>query len=92
MATLYKTDGTVQEIQPKNGKDFKLDQLQALVGGYIEIVSLESKPLKIMVVNEDGKGLGLPINEKATEVARPFIQFYDCIVGDALVCLSKEVQ
>ena len=36
MATLIKADGTRTEIQPKNGTDFKLEELQAYVDGYID--------------------------------------------------------
>ena len=37
-ATLYKTDGTIETIQPKNGETFSLAELQKYVGGYIEYV------------------------------------------------------
>ena len=42
MATLIKADGTWAEIQPENGTDFKLEELQAYVDGYIEIVNLRN--------------------------------------------------
>ena len=38
MATLIKTDGSKLEIQPQNGLDFQLDELQKFVDGYIEIL------------------------------------------------------
>lgn len=53
MATLLKSDGTRKEIQPQNGTDFKLEELQAYVDGYIEIVNLQNG--EILVINEDGK-------------------------------------
>lgn len=40
MATVYETDGSTREVAPKNGKDFKLDELNEIVHGYIEIVRL----------------------------------------------------
>lgn len=40
MATLIKTDGSKLEIQPQNGLDFQLDELQKFVDGYIEIINL----------------------------------------------------
>ena len=63
MATLIKADGTRTEIQPKNGTDFKLEELQAYVDGYIEIVNLRNG--EILVINEDGKDR-YDTNEDAT--------------------------
>ena len=40
----------------------RLEEMQALVGGHIEIVPLSEKEPVVAVVNEDGKGLGLPYN------------------------------
>ncbi len=85
MATIFKADGQKIETQPKNGRDFKLEELKKIVGGYIEIVTLSGN--RIMVVNEEGKVNGLPINIKATELCG-----YDIIVGDVLVCDSDEVR
>jgi hypothetical protein len=87
-AVLYKTDGTTEEVEAKNGKDFSLEELQKYVGGYIEVVNLNTK--LIMIVNEEGKLNNLPLNERATTM---FINFQhkvnDVIVGNALVMNSK---
>ena len=87
-AKLYKTDGTILEVVPANGTDFQLDELQAMVGGYIEIIPVLRG--KIMVLDEEGKLKGKPINDAATMI---FMQagFYDTIVGDALVCDDEMV-
>lgn len=91
MARLIKTNGVEQEIKPKNGRDFKLAELQSFVGGYIEIVDLDKG--MIMVVNEEGLLSGLPLNEKATSIAREVYPDSDMfIVGDVLVCKDKEVK
>ena len=58
MATLIKADGTRTEIQPKNGTNFKLEELQEYVDGYIEIVNLRNG--EILVINEDGKDRTTP--------------------------------
>ena len=89
MGKLLKADGTTVEVQPKNGTDYTLDELQALVGGYIEVVRSYKKG-HILVINEEGKLLGLPYNGRATELAD--IDLWDCIVGDALLCLDSEVR
>lgn len=79
-AYIIKTSGEKKEVKPKNGTDFKLAELQAIVGGYIEVVP--TKDGKIMIVNEEGKLHGLELNPKATEL----LGFPDIIVGDVLVC------
>ncbi|MBI4201193.1 MAG: DUF3846 domain-containing protein [Chloroflexi bacterium] len=89
MAEVIKTDGIRQEITPREGKRFKLEELQAIVGGFIEIVALPGR--RIMVLNEEGKLKQLPSNAAATALARGTIAGSDFIVGDVLVCLSKEV-
>jgi hypothetical protein len=83
-AILYKTDGTSQPIKPQDGRKFGLAELQQMVGGYIEVIYLSEG--RLMVLNEEGKLRGLPVNAKATAVALPFLGEGDFIVGDALVC------
>jgi hypothetical protein len=88
-ARIYKADGTIIETAPANGTDFQLEELQKIVGGYIEIVSLLDN--EIMVINEEGKLTDLPVNENATELYNEVDGFYDYIVGDVLVCDSSMV-
>lgn len=44
-----------------------------------------------MVINEEGKLLGLPRNDKATELANFHPDFDDYIVGSVVVCRSEQV-
>ena len=91
MATIYKTGGEVIETTPKNGIDFSLSELQAIVSGYIEIINLFDG--RIMVVNEEGKLKGLAINHVATRIFnKAFPTTFDVVVGDVLVCDSKQVK
>lgn len=90
MAKIYKTNGEVLDIEPKNSKDFSLEELQAVVGGYIEIA--EMKGGEFMVINEEGKLKGLPFNEKATELYQKKVYQGDFIVGDVLVCKKNQVK
>lgn len=47
---------------------------------------------KLMVVNEDGKLLKLPVNHKATEIfLKEFFPRKDIIVGDVLICDKNQV-
>ena len=89
MAKIYRTNGDVENVEPKNGTDFQLDELQAIVCGYIECLNLTDGTL--LVCNEEGKLMHLPYNAKATELIRKN-GYNDYIVGDALVCKSDEVR
>lgn len=90
MARLYKTNGEVIEVSPKNNRDFTLEELQNFVEGYIEIINLTAE--KILIVNEEGKINKLPFNELATELWKKYYGRTDYIVGNALLCNSDEVR
>ena len=90
MAQWIKTDGTVSEVEPANGKDFSLDEVKRFIGGgYMEVIGV---PPGLMVLDEDGKQKRLPFNKLATEVARPVLQTGDFIVGDVLVCKRWQLE
>ena len=99
MAILIKANRVVEKVLPKNKKTFTLAELQEYVGGYIEIVPIEKVPHfymrdALMVVNEEGKLNGLPINIIATDIYlynHTGIMGVDTIVGDVLICKSKEI-
>lgn len=92
MAQIINTDGTTQTVEPKNGTDFKLEELQEIVGGYIEIVDLNNG--QILVINEEGKLNNLEVNSPATSIAHQAgaIYAWDCIVGNVLLCNSNQVR
>ena len=83
MAQIIKTTGEIIETEPSNGTDFSLTELQAVVGGFIEVVHLPDG--RLMVVNDEGKLNGSPVNPKASEL------YPDIIVGDVLVCEHYEI-
>lgn len=89
MATLIKSTGEEIEISPAAGKHYKLKELQQLVGGYIETLPVATDQL--MIVNEEGKLMNLPINKRATEIAIENC-ILDVIVGDVLICLTTEIK
>lgn len=82
-----KADGTKAEVIPKNNTDFSLKELQAFVGGTIDIRNISYKGHAwYMVVNDNGLLEKLPPNEKATELwtrSRPHQPA--TIVGDVLI-------
>lgn len=91
MAQIIQMDGAIINVQPKNGTDFSLEELQAVVGGLIEIIRLGSD--EIMVVNEEGKFV-CEVNTTATffAKARKAIFPTDCIHGNVLVCKDNQVK
>lgn len=84
MATIIRVTGEEEEVSL--GADSLVD-LQKIVGGFIEIVYLPDK--RIMVIDEDGKLKGKPINKKAPEMYAPQ---WDTIVGDVVVCTKQEFE
>ena len=71
-------------IKTPNSRPFKalidneLEALQAIVGGYIEILPVCSdKKEVLLIVNEEGKIMNLPYN---------FMTEYDFIAGTAIFC------
>lgn len=88
MAFLLKTDGTIQEVKPAQGESFALAELQAMVGGYIEIIRTHTGDF--MVCNEEGKLQRLPYNEQATERYR--FGAHDRIAGDVVIAKFRELE
>lgn len=69
-----------------------LEEMQALVGGYIQLLASHSADY-CMVINEEGKLKNLPINEIATAIAREDFMIFpnDIVVGNVFFCkLSKK--
>jgi hypothetical protein len=80
MATLYRTDGTTETVTPAGGH-WTLEELQTLVGGYIEIGGTVDG--RFMVLDEEGKLKHKPLNVAAT---RLYVHGRrDPIVGEVLV-------
>jgi hypothetical protein len=81
MATLYRTDGTTEVLQPLNGVHWSLEELQTLVGGYIELGRTVDG--RFMVLDEEGK-----LKHKALNIAATRLYKYgrhDPVVGEVLV-------
>ena len=88
--TVLKVNGERNIVQPKNGTDYTLKELQDIVGGYIEIVYLSST--QIMVVNEEGALNGMQHNANATMVASMTRGCVTPIFGNVLICDSAMVK
>jgi len=86
MAKWIKTDGSITEVAPQSKakkKKFSLEELQAMVGGYIECVYLPER--RIMVVNEEGLLKGLAPNLRASVFAN------QRLVGDCVLLMKGEM-
>ncbi len=89
MARLIRADGTEQKISPANGQKFTLEELQEFVGGLIQIV--KTRYNDVMIINEEGKLLGLNENRLAT-VLYTSAKSDDYIVGDAVIVEAHEME
>jgi hypothetical protein len=89
MATLIDPDGNVTEVSPANGSTFSLEELQAFVGGYIQIIGVSND--RLCVMNEEGKLIGLPPNLPATAIVDS-LWADDYLAGTVLFCDSKEIE
>ena len=65
------------------GKAPTLEELQRLVGGYIEVIELRDG--RQLIVNEEGLLLGLPFNPTATAINATIGNGQAYLVGDAVV-------
>lgn len=98
MATLLTTTNEQRPVRPAQGTGFSLAELQAFVGGYIEVVRTSlvepgkaGGPL-FLVINEDGKRLGLAVNLQATVIYhRAGGRQDDLVVGDVVLATQREL-
>lgn len=77
-------DGEVHELDdPKDGEAYSLDELQAMVEGYIETIYPSPFSTHVCYANEEGIMLDLPFNERAS------VLFERELVG-RVACIRKE--
>ena len=80
---IIKADGTVERMEEGGVDDLMYEgTLQAVVGGYFEHLSINR--VGDMYVNEDGRRLDLPVNEKASYFAN------QKVVGDVVLVWESE--
>ncbi len=95
VVTIIHPDGSEQTANVHS--DIALAEMQKLVNGYIEVLALADG--RVMVVNEDGLLLKLPVNAKATELfgasrrgaeqRKAGEKWVDCVVGTVVVCAGE---
>jgi hypothetical protein len=87
---LITPSGEISAINPE-GKTWSLKELQAHVGGYIEVYPLPQKrgePQRFLVLNEEGLLHGLPKNWMVSAIFGKSAN----IVGTVVVCPSRMVR
>ena len=91
MATLIRVNGSRETVTPATTPAFTLEEMHTFVGGYIEVLQFGDG--SIMVLNEEGKLIGLPYNPLATLYAKARVDLLpgDYIAGDAVVVSQQEM-
>jgi len=79
MALILSTDGTQAELSP-----LTIDSAMRVVGGVLEVIEVSND--KYLLVHEEGKLIGLPLNLQASAMLPD-----DCIVGPAVLCSASEL-
>lgn len=89
MGLWLKADGQREECAPANGVEFTVEELHALVGGWIEVLRL-GRTGRWLIVNEEGRLRNLPVNNVASMVYAA-VGGRDVIVGDAVIAEPHEI-
>jgi hypothetical protein len=80
-----KANNEAPLVEPE-GETWTIKELQELVGGHWELLGVPSKD-RVLVVNELGKLLNLPLNKNATDLYQR-----DTIVGDAVITMKELIE
>lgn len=96
-AFVARASGELEQAIPKNGTDFQLDELQAIVGGTVEVHNIGYLPngtAMLLCMNEDANNLQPPppFNTKATELWWEYCGGPSAhIRGDVLICRGDQL-
>ena len=82
---LIKTDGA-----ESTKETMTLEEMQAWVGGYVQMVPLPDG--RELWCNEEGKIDGLPVNAKATAIWEKNYGPTDIIMGNAIISTPGEIK
>jgi len=88
MARLIPVHGDVVEIN--GGKEVSLEEMQKIVGGFIESVTLIDG--RVIIIGEEAKFSSHEINHVATMLAARVISKTDYIAGDAILFDREELK
>lgn len=85
---LLKAEGGSQQLEPRNGTDFTVEELEALVGGDLEKHRIADNRGYI-ISDRDAKDKGKRFNDEATLVYCLWHGFKDSIHGDVVLCPTE---
>lgn len=85
-AFIVKTTGEIVPVVPKNGTDFKLEEVQSIVHDYVEVVYDNGEDC--MIASENAIAKGFWPNPTASDIATENVNYGILILGDVLVCKS----
>lgn len=86
-AILITPNGDCTKIVPKNGTDFKIEELHKYIDGHIEVLyRIDNR--KLMILDESGKIKNKEFNGDATLLARIDYNIApdDYIAGTVIIC------
>lgn len=85
MVTLLRVEGTQEILTPPEGGYWALEELQTMVGGYIELTRTIDG--RFLIIDEEGKLKKKPLNIQATKLY--IHNRHDVIVGTAILFDTK---
>lgn len=83
---IIRPGGLVEKVYPA-GEFFTLKEMQDLVGGLIQMIRIPGN--RTIVLNEEGKLLGLDFNLTATSLYKRYLFEGDYLVGNVMVIDNK---
>lgn len=91
-AYIVRTTGDIEPVVPKNGTDFKLEEVQKIVLDTVEVVYDNGE--YCMIASENAFARNLWINPAASDIAEEDMKdmgldYPLLILGDVLVCKSN---
>ena len=86
-AVVVRADDTVDLVPCDTDKTLSLDKLHQLVNGYIEVIYASRFAPLVMILNEEGRLLNLPVNKAATAWQNDVYgnEINEPIVGDVVI-------
>ena len=82
MARIIRVDGEVIEVEPANGREFTLAEMEKLVGGEVDVIRTDMDAS--MAVDGNARAKGLDLNRRASVMAGQFV------IGPAVLLDRRE--
>lgn len=87
--TLLKPDGGSQQLEPRNGTYFTVEELEALVGGKDLQIAKVARDRGYLISNWKTEKSDSNFNDEATLIYCMSRGFMDTIYGDAVLCPTE---